>query len=215
MTTHAHQESLTPAEHRAYWEDRYSGEHMWSGNPNGPLVEALTVRPVVGETALDLGCGTGADAIWLAQHGLRVTGVDIADAALRQAAEAASSAGVADRIEWARADLDDWEPDRTWDLVLASFLHSPAVSDRAPLLDRVREWVAPGGELIVLSHLRAPEWREPHDMHLPSLREIEKCLGRPGWSVESAGETVTDMPSPEGAPGTRVDTLVRVRRAAS
>ncbi|NNG39867.1 class I SAM-dependent methyltransferase [Flexivirga sp. ID2601S] len=214
MTTHAHDEPLSPAEHRAYWEDRYSGERMWSGKPNGPLVAALTKRPAAGETALDLGCGTGGDAIWLAQQGLRVTGVDIADAALRQAAEAASSAGVADRIEWARADLDDWEPGRTWDLVLASFLHSPAVSDRDPLLERVMEWVAPGGELIVLSHLRAPEWRDQHDMHLPSLREIEAFLDRPGWAVESAEETITDLPSPEGEPGTRVDTLVRVRRAA-
>lgn len=219
MTTHshAHDESSQPVsadEHRAHWEERYSGDSPWSGKPNGPMVDELAGVDAAGRTALDLGCGAGADTVWLAQQGWRVTGVDIADAALQHARHAVDAAGVGAAVTLTRSDLDTWEPEQAWDLVVASFLHSQLVPDRNPLLERVLGWVAPGGSLLLLSHLRPPAWREDHHFGLPSLQEVVDFCTRPGWTVVSAHETETDLPSPEGEPGTRVDTLVRVTREA-
>jgi len=75
--------------------------------------------------ALDLGCGQGGDAIWLAQRGWTVTGVDVSATALAVAAEQAAAAGVADAITWERADVGGSLPDGPFDLVTSSYLHSP------------------------------------------------------------------------------------------
>jgi 2-polyprenyl-3-methyl-5-hydroxy-6-metoxy-1,4-benzoquinol methylase len=75
------------------WDERYS-EHaqMWSGRPNGTLlVEVVALTP---GTALDVGCGEGGDAVWLAEHGWRVTGLDVSQAALTRAQTAARARGV-------------------------------------------------------------------------------------------------------------------------
>ena len=73
-----------------WWEDRYaSGEAHWSGRPNDVLVaETADLTP---GTALDVGCGTGGDAIWLAEQGWQVTAVDLSRTALDRAAAAARS----------------------------------------------------------------------------------------------------------------------------
>lgn len=70
----------------AFWNARYSEkERIWSGRPNPQLVaEAAGLAP---GTALDVGCGEGADALWLAARGWQVTGVDISTVALARAAE--------------------------------------------------------------------------------------------------------------------------------
>ncbi|HSU03517.1 MAG TPA: FAD-dependent oxidoreductase, partial [Nocardioides sp.] len=82
---------------RPAWEERYSGERVWSGSVNVQLAaEAPSLEP---GRALDIGCGEGGDAIWLAQQGWQVTAVDFADAALARVAEHAAEAGVGDAIE--------------------------------------------------------------------------------------------------------------------
>jgi ubiquinone/menaquinone biosynthesis C-methylase UbiE len=90
------------------WEERYSGaETIWSGNPNAQLV--AEVSGLTPGTALDVGCGEGGDAIWLARRGWRVTGADFSANGLARAARHAAAAGVADRIDW-------WQvmPGRSW-----------------------------------------------------------------------------------------------------
>ena len=150
---HVHERHPTdPAE---FWEDFYRpGQQPWSGRPNQVLVTELADQPRSGRrgTALDLGCGAGADAIWLAQQGWTVTGVDISAAALDHAATEADAAGVADRIEWLQRDLDGGLPDGTWDLVAAAYLHSPVELQREKVLRRAAAAVAPGGTLIVIGH---------------------------------------------------------------
>lgn len=133
------------------WDERYGGaERTWSGRPNAVLVaEAEGLRP---GRAVDLGCGEGGDAIWLAEQGWQVTGVDFSAAGLEKAAQHAAERGVGDRIEWRQADLRSWTPDgEQWDLVTSHFLH---------LLDegmvdatrRMADAVAPGGTLLVVGH---------------------------------------------------------------
>ncbi|MDX6349032.1 MAG: hypothetical protein QOF84_3822, partial [Streptomyces sp.] len=93
----------------AYWDDRYAqNQRMWSGAPNAALVRE--VSDLAPGTALDLGCGEGGDAIWLARRGWRVTATDISGIALDRAAGHAAAAGVADRIDWQRHDLAESFP---------------------------------------------------------------------------------------------------------
>ena len=104
--------------------------------------------------ALDVGCGEGADAIWLAERGWQVTAVDLSSVALERGAAQASEVGteVARRITWLHADLTEWVPAAaTYDLVSAQFLHLPR-DQRQPIHRRIAESVAPGGILLVVGH---------------------------------------------------------------
>ena len=92
----------------------------WSGKPNASLVEE--VAELEPGTALDLGCGQGGDAIWLAAQGWTVTATDISQTALDIAARHAAEAGVS--VTWERHDLADSQPAGRFDLVTTSFLHS-------------------------------------------------------------------------------------------
>lgn len=133
------------------WDERYGGEgRVWSGRPNAVLVtEATGLAP---GRALDLGCGEGGDAIWLAEQGWQVVAVDFSEAGLARAAEHAAERGVADRVEWRHADLRTWTPgDERFDLVTSCFLH---LLDHG-MLDATRQMaaaVAPGGTLLVAGH---------------------------------------------------------------
>lgn len=197
-----------------FWEGFYGGEEKpWTGRPNQVLVDELAARPPGLGTALDLGCGTGADVVWLAQQGWRVTGVDISSAALRQAAAAAAAAGVADRVTWQQVDLDDDFPAGSWDLVTASYLHSPVAFGRDGVLARAAAAVAPGGTLLVIGHQSAPSWTEaPPGMTFPTVGEVLEVLPAGGWEVGRAEAVVVPLTAPDGTPGHRTDNLVRLRR---
>src|SRR5215213_3420754 len=117
MHEHEHGEPhVGVAAHTAEWDARY-GERdgaMWSGRPNGRLV--AEVADLTPGRALDVGCGEGADAIWLAQHGWTVTAIDISDVAIGRAREAAEPAGAG--VEWVCGDaLRQPFPARSFDLV--------------------------------------------------------------------------------------------------
>ena len=121
---------------------------MWSGEPNGALVaEVSDLEP---GTALDVGCGEGADAIWLAGRGWRVTAIDVSDVALQRAATAAEQSHV--DVEWIHAGLlDAILPSSGFDLVSAQYpalLHTPDRDAERRLVDAV----APLGHLLVVHH---------------------------------------------------------------
>ena len=137
---------------REYYDELYrSAPAVWSGRPNRQLVAEATGLPP--GTALDAGCGEGADALWLAEHGWRVTAVDFSPVALERAAERSRERGLDDRIAWLHADLDTWiPPEGRFDLVTAQYLHSQG-ADRPALFERLAAAVAPGGTLLVVGHL--------------------------------------------------------------
>jgi len=158
--------ALTPV---AFWENRYSGgAHVWSGQANAVLADVipnLEIMPRNGgngpdpsqQTAIDLGCGEGADALWLAQRGWRTTGVDISRNAIERAQVAATTAGIAGAdVRFIIADLANFESTETFDLVTASFLQSPVELARAELLGKAARMVAPGGHLLVTAHAAPP-----------------------------------------------------------
>jgi len=143
------------------WDARYRerGGTMWSGRPNGRLVAevaALTPRRV-----LDVGCGEGADALWLAQAGWTVTAIDISEVALCRAREASGAAGAS--VEWICGDvLQTPFPARSFDLVSMQYPALPKAGGEGGvrrLLDTVRR----GGLLLAVYH-------ELHDAHLEHMK---------------------------------------------
>ena len=214
--THAHhaRDASDPAE---FWEDFYApGRRPWSGNPNRLLVDELERQPLRPGTALDLGCGTGGDALWLAQQGWTVTGVDLARSAVAQAEAASIAAGLAGRTTWQRVDLDAGLPAGSWDLVTSAYLQAPVALARDGILRGATAAVAPGGTLLVIGHHSAPTWAGAPPEHLrglPDADDVLAVLALPtDWTVERAETVTLDSTSPDGEPGTRTDSVVRVRR---
>jgi len=154
--------------------DKDSWEAHWelaTGHRGGPIIApnpdlASETSGLVTGSALDAGCGEGAEAIWLASAGWQVTAVDISTEALSRAAERASAIGLPpERVHWVEADLGVWEPDRQFDLVTTHYAH-PAM----PQLDfyrRISNWVAPGGTLLIVGHLHSSDTAAPDNEHTP------------------------------------------------
>jgi SAM-dependent methyltransferase len=197
----------------AYWDERYrSAIHLWSREPNRYLVsEASELSP---GTALDVGCGEGADAIWLASRGWRVTAMDLSAVALERAAANAAAVGkeIAARIVWQHLDVTSWESDDRFDLVSAQYIHLPA-GQRQPLWQRLAAAVSPGGSLLIVGHhpsdLETTMRRPRHPELLFTGADVVAALDPAGWDVvtDSAPErTATD---PDGQPVTIRDTVFR------
>ena len=131
--------------------------------------------------ALDLGCGEGGDAVWLAERGWQVMAVDISETALARAADEAEARGVLDRIDFERHDLSDSFPDGTFDLISAQFLHSTVRLERPQILRNAASAVAPGGLLVIVDHAEPPPFSKkiPHDHPFPSAEEVLAELDLP------------------------------------
>jgi SAM-dependent methyltransferase len=131
------------------WDQRYgSSQRWWSGHVNAALAAEVGHLPPA--TALDVGCGEGADAIWLAERGWRVTAVDISEVALDRASRAASEAGV--DVEWLRADVTAGDAEiGTYDLVSVQYPALPRTPDGS-IIRAITAAVAPGGTLLVVGH---------------------------------------------------------------
>jgi 2-polyprenyl-3-methyl-5-hydroxy-6-metoxy-1,4-benzoquinol methylase len=193
-----------------FWEQFYGErEQVWSGRPNVVLVEE--VERMTPGTALDLGCGEGADSIWLARQGWRVTGTDISQVAIDRAAAHADDAGVADRITWERHDFTRSIPTGPFDLVSAHFLHSPVDDPRDSALRAAAAAVAPGGTLLVVSHEAVP--RHP-EVEFPTAQEVLDSLAieRAVWTVERLDSRPRRATRPDGTEVDVSDSVVRLRR---
>ncbi|MES5820777.1 class I SAM-dependent methyltransferase [Streptomyces sp. RG80] len=134
---------------RAEWDGRYADrQQLWSGRPNGALV--AEVAGLTPGRVLDVGCGEGADAIWLARNGWDVTALEVSGVALERAAGHARDAGLP--VHWVHAELTEAAlPPASFDLVSAQYpalLRTPdAAAERALLAA-----VAPGGVLLLVHH---------------------------------------------------------------
>ena len=199
-----------------YWEGHYGQrDRVWSGNPNQTLVRWAEDLPP--GTALDLGCGEGADAIWLASRGWRVTAVDVSTVALDRGRRAAEVAGVGDQIDWQQHDLSRSFADGLFDLVSAQFLHSPVELPRIEILRRAAAAVAPGGSLLVVGHAGFPPWSADHhtDMHFDTPTEVRDGLqlAPDEWVTVVADDVAREATGPDGQVATLVDSILLVRRA--
>ncbi len=160
------EEDFDVAEVAAHWEGWYADTpRKWSGRVNATTADVVATLPV--GDALDLGCGEGGDAVWLAEQGWRVTAVDISATATARGAEGAAARGVAERVDWHAHDLATWRTDATFDLVTASFLHSEVDLPRTEILRRAASRLRPGGHLLLVSHVfeseaDVPPWASRH-----------------------------------------------------
>ena len=134
---------------RERWDRRWAGERAHAGTaPSDFLIaEVAELRP---GTTLDLACGAGRNAVWLAEHGWRVTAVDFSGVALGMARTLAAERRV--EVEWIEADVVAWTPPaRAYDLVCVCYLQLPA-NERRTALAHAASAVRPGGTLLVLGH---------------------------------------------------------------
>lgn len=172
------------------WDSRYAGtDRVWSAAPNAWV--AATTREWFTGQALDLGAGEGRHSVWLAALGWQVTAVDFSAAGIERGRLGAQEVGV--EVDWVVADVRTWAPPAgaTFDLVLVAYLH---LAD--DVLGRVRDWLAPGGALVVIGH---------------ALRNLTEGVGGPsdarllhteagyrnaseGLLVEQLGEVVRHLP---------------------
>lgn len=194
------------------WDRRYAGsELLWTAQPNRFLVaEAAELKP---GRALDLACGEGRNAVWLAEQGWRVVGVDFSGVALAKAEKLASARGVA--VEWAQADLVEHEPERgAFDLVVVLYLQLPA-HERGPVLGRAAAAVAPGGTLLVVAHDGSNlehGWGGPQDPAvLYGSADVANDVEPAGLELERS-EVVSRPVDTPGGEQTALDLLVRARR---
>ena len=177
--------------------------------PNAQLIsELVSLEP---GRALDAGCGHGADALWLAARGWRVTAVDFSQAALNQgrAMAAAARGDIATRIEWVEGDLATWTPKpEHYELVACLYVH--VAGSVAEMMRRMADAVAPGGTLFMVGH-------RPFD---PSTGVATAAVNQVQVSVEDAiatlepsrWEFIVAEERPRPIAGTGVDAVIRARR---
>lgn len=196
---------------REYWEDHWAPVTAPEASVHPYLLDETAHLPR--GTALDAGCGAGAEALWLAAQGWRVTAADISATALAVGAE---GAGLGSGIEWVRTDLTAWEPERRWDLVFTGYAH-PATSQLA-FYRRLSSWVAPGGTLLILAHRQdAPrsggtQPDHPHpEQATATLTGITSLFPAPGWRIEAGYDAIRTVQT--AGPAVQLhDVVVRARR---
>ena len=198
----------------AEWDARYAeAERTWSGRPNEALVAELADEPP--GRVLDVGCGEGADAVWLASRGWEVTAIDVSAVALRRARAAAEASGV--RVTFLQLDLADAGALGAFDAVSACY----APLDKSPGRDAERALagaVAPGGVLLWVHHAdvdraRAAEHGFDPDDYLSDadvLAALEADRAA-GWVVETHARRARHVTEGAGAHH-RDDVVVRARR---
>ena len=205
---------------KEFWDERYrSAPRIWSGDPNPQLVAEVAGWPA--GRALDVGCGEGADAIWLAQRGWAVVAADISSVALERGARHARDTDpqVSARIEWRQVDLLASAPEPgSYDLVSAQFVQLPP-EPRTRLFTALIAAVRPGGTLLVVGHhpsdLATGAHRPPMPEVFYTADEIAALLDH-SWTVDVSEARPRPASTADGAPVTVHDAvLVATRRAGT
>jgi SAM-dependent methyltransferase len=196
---------------REAWDERYRAKDLvWGAEPNRFVAELLGDREPAGR-ALDLACGEGRNAIWLAKRGWSVTGVDFSEVAIERARKLAGEAGAP--VEWVCADASRYEAEAgAFALVLVSYLQVPAAERRA-VLARAAAALAPGGELFLIGHalrnLADGTGGPQHPSVLWDPEDLAAELRGVGLHVERCEEVMRPV---EGEAREAIDVLARARR---
>jgi thioredoxin reductase/SAM-dependent methyltransferase len=196
------------------WDERYRSHPtaIWSGNPNPGLLAAAAELPP--GRALDVGCGEGADALWLAENGWQVDAADISSVALGRAAAHGRERNL--EVNWMHADLLASPPEAgAYDLVNAQFLHLPR-KERQELYAALAEAVRPGGTLLIVAHHPSDLATSVRRPHLPEMfftpEELVAELDPARWQIVVADTRPRTATDGEGVTVTVHDTLLQARR---
>jgi ubiquinone/menaquinone biosynthesis C-methylase UbiE len=198
----------------ADWDARYAGTDLvWGTEPNRWVAAAL--EQATPGRALDVACGEGRNAIWLAGRGWSAVGLDFSSAAVSRARQLAEQAGVAERTEFVVGDVVAGPlPDGPFDAVIVAYLHLPPV-ERRQALRHAAGRVAPGGLLLVVGHdssnltegVGGPQ--DPEVLY--TAQEVVEDLP-PGFTVDRAERVHRPVTTPEGERVALDALVVAIRR---
>lgn len=195
----------------AFWDARYAARPtLWGSAPNRFLAEAFAeVRPWGSGRALDLACGEGRNAVWLAERGWRVTGVDVSRVALERARRLAEKRSVA--AEWVLADALAWRAPEPFALVVVAYFH-PGADRLQRLAESVAAALEPAGEAFWVGHalrnLRDGVGGPRDAALLWDPDEVARALRSAGLAVLRSEEVLR----PVKGEGVAIDALLRARR---
>jgi SAM-dependent methyltransferase len=203
---------------KAYWESHWrsaGGDRDAGATTASPYIDDVLADLEPG-TALDAGCGEGTEAIRLAARGWTVIGADISAEALARAAENAEAAGAG--VQWIEADLGVWLPYERFDLVTTFYAH-PAMPQLA-FYERIADWVAPGGTLLIVGHLLLGDARhghgepeeEPAAEAGVTAASVVGILGEERWEIVTAEERTRTLETRGGRTVPLHDVVVRATR---
>jgi 2-polyprenyl-3-methyl-5-hydroxy-6-metoxy-1,4-benzoquinol methylase len=197
---------------RWQWDERYSGDELvWTSTPNQFLVsEVAGLSP---GRAVDLACGEGRNAVWLAEQGWEVTGVDFSPVGLAKAQRFAALWNV--EATWVESAVQDWRsPPEGFDLVAVLYLQLPK-PERLIALEVAASAVAPGGMLLVVAHDQENLTRgfggPPNAAVLYNVADVTEVAVGAGLTVERAEQVVRVVDTDTG-PRDAIDSLVRAKR---
>jgi SAM-dependent methyltransferase len=193
-----------------FWDERYStSDLIWTAQPNVFLVrETADLSP---GTVLDLACGEGRNAVWLAEHGWDATGVDYSSVGLKKAAALAEQREV--DVAFERHDATTWMPERSFDLVAVLYLQLPPL-ERREAIGRALGAMPHGGSLLVVAHDRdnlehgigGP--RSPEVVY--SVDEVVEQASAAGFEIVTAEQARRMVTTPDGERDA-IDTVARAR----
>ncbi|HEU5301116.1 MAG TPA: class I SAM-dependent methyltransferase [Acidimicrobiia bacterium] len=200
---------------RQAWDERYGGTDLvWSATPNQFL--AAEAADLAAGRALDVACGEGRNALWLAGRGWQVTAVDFSEAGIATGRRRAAEAGV--DVDWVVADVVEWEPEpAAFDLAVIAYLQLPAASLRRVISHAVGA-LGPGGTLVAVGHDRTnlvDGHGGPQDPDvLWTVDEIVEAIGASGIEATvEQGAVVERRVTTDDGERVALDTLVRATRS--
>ncbi|MFB7649165.1 class I SAM-dependent methyltransferase [Streptomyces sp. NPDC056084] len=200
-----------------YWQDVYAARPVPTDpRPNVRLTEIVAALPP--GAALDLGCGNGGDALWLARRGWRVSAVDISAVAVERLTGLAGACGLGEFVDARQHDLHESFPGGRFDLVNAHYLHTPHALDRSKVLRGAAHALRPGGRLLVVDHgSTAPwSWNQDPDAYFPPPSEVAAGIGADPatWTIERAEPSSRVATGPDGRKAEVTDHILVLRRAS-
>lgn len=200
---------------RTEWNRRYAGDDfVWTSQANRFLVQETAV--LAPGRAIDLACGEGRNAVWLAGRGWEVTGVDFAKVGLQKARRLAQARGAA--VEWIEADLLEYRLDpQAFDLVLVFYLQVPE-DQRTSIVRGAADGVASDGVLLLVGHdtsnIELGHGGPQNPAVLYSAHDVAGDLNGSGLKIERAERVQRPVQTPDGE-RIALDALVRARRPGS
>jgi len=197
----------------AFWDERYrTAELIWSETPNQFLVsETADLTP---GRALDVACGEGHNAIWLAEQGWTASGTDFSAVGLEKARALAGQRGVV--VGFELHDSTTWTPPaRSFDLVCVFYLQLPE-PERSAALVNAMAGVAVGGTVLIVAHdvdnlahgVGGPQSADV----LYSVDEVADLVRSSGFDLVKAHQVFREVRTPSGETARAIDTLVRAVR---
>jgi cyclopropane fatty-acyl-phospholipid synthase-like methyltransferase len=202
---------------RERFQQAYEGKAPWDiGKPQRVFIE---IADLITGSVLDVGCGTGENALFLAERGHRVTGIDFLEKPIAEAKTKAQARGLqATFLVMDALHLDDI-PEVFDSVIDCGLFHVFSDEDRQRYVQGLASVVKPGGSLIVLCFSdKEPPGDGPRRVSQQDLKDVFV----EGWQIESIQEArfevrpdLEDIQFSEGGPHAWLSVIRRIDYAAA